>query len=769
MGGGKGGQTIGYKYFMSIHMGIGRGPLNEVVDMTAGGLSMWKDFGKDPICIGNSGKFVNIDAPELFGGEQKEGGIQGPAYFYNGSRDQVLDPPGSLIGLPSIQSSLGGDVPNFRGVTTVWFDGMVCAMNPYPKEWAFRIRRTTAGWYDDICWYPAKATIVMEGYNGELIYGMNAAHMLYEVNTNPEWGRGMPAELIDENSFTQAANQLCSEGFGLCLPWFRRESIKDFIPIVINHVGGAMYIDRETGKLTFRLIRGDYDAGALPIFGPDSGLLRVEDDDSSSEETAFNEISITGFDPVTKQDISLSVHNLASIQSVGEIISNAMEFKGLATHDLVARVAARELKAQSTGQRRFTLYLDRRGWRIKPAMPIKISWPDKGIVSMIVRVGEITDNGKEIQVKVVEDIFGLSDTTYLDPQPPVWDPPNRIPEPVSDARIFEVNWRDLYLRASESQRNAIEEGDSVVGVVAAPPEAVLTASFDLATRTSTELYEVRGQGSYTARTTLAEPLTPLATSATFDPDSMAAFMTEFSLGMVAMVGEEQIAIMLLDPVTGEAVIKRGVADTIPSSHNADDPVWLVDEDISSDYREYAAGETVFAKPLPRTSVAVLPLADAADLEIVVDQRVFRPYPPGDVKVDGQSIYALSGLYPEPVLTWAHRDRIIQADQVVGHAEGSVGPEAGVTYKVTVFAEDGVTILSEHDGIAGDTWTYDAALQAADANPEIVIMEMISQRAGMDPEIPVDSFFAYRFTVVILTDYLTIDGDVVRIDGEGIEL
>ncbi len=765
---GKGGQTIGFKYLMSLHMGLGRGPWNEIVDIRVGNLSAWKDFGNAPICIKDSGQCIYINAPELFGGDQKEGGIVGPAYVFNGMRTQTLD-MAVCPGLPSIESILGGDVPAFRGVISIWFDGEVCSMNPYPKEWSFRGRRSTAGWFNDEPWYPEKATIVMDGTNDEKVYGMNPSHMLVEVNTNPEWGRGMPMELLDENSYIYAANTLCAEGFGLCIPWFRREALKDFIPVIINHVGGAQYIDRETGKLTFRLIRNDYNPDDLPIFGPGSGLLRIEEDDSSSEETAFNEITITGFNPVTKEDINLSAHNLASQQSVEEIISNALEYRGLATHDLVARVAARELEAQSTGQRRFTCYFDRRAWRIKPAMPFKITWPDKGILEMIVRGGEITDDGNELQIKVIQDIFGMPLTTYITPSVPIWTPPNRTPAPVSDAEMFEANYRDYYLRSSESQRDALDEGDSLIGVVAAPPVGVATSSFDLATHGPGELYAVRGNGTYTSRTTLVYDIAPLDTSIFFDLDTLPGFLTYYEPGMVAMIGEEQIGITTLDDETGEAVVERGVADTIPRAHNIGDAVWLVDEEISSDFREYMSGELVNAKPLTRTSSQVLPLADATELSVTVDQRVIRPYPPGNVKVDGDSIYALAGLYPEPLLSWAHRDRITQQDQVIGHTEGSVGPEPGVYYRIEVFDFDGYASLRV-ENVTGTVWTYTYEMQYDDGNPERVIVEMVSVRPSADPSDEIESYFAYRFVVnlAVLGDFLETDGDPLESDGDPIE-
>jgi hypothetical protein len=56
--------TIGYKYYMGIHMGVCRGPVNGISKITVGGKTAWQ---------GNwtaSGAF-SIHQSGLFGGEKK--------------------------------------------------------------------------------------------------------------------------------------------------------------------------------------------------------------------------------------------------------------------------------------------------------------------------------------------------------------------------------------------------------------------------------------------------------------------------------------------------------------------------------------------------------------------------------------------------------------------------------------------------------------------------------------------------------------------------
>lgn len=756
-------QTIGYRYFFSLHMGLGRGPINEIAEIRVGDIPAYTAS----ISLADGGKLVTINKPDLFGGEKKEGGIQGPLYCYNGAANQNLQPALStgLGTLPSIASSLGGDVPNFRGVVTLWFDGMVAAMNPYPKEWSFRVRRHTAGWFDENPWYPAKARIVLYSENGGDIHAMNGAHMLYEINTNPEWGRGMPADLIDENSYIAAANQLCAEGVGLCIPWFRQENIKDFIPVIIDHIGGVQYVDRETGKLTLRLIRGGYDPEDLPLFTPDTGLLDIIDDDASSEETAYNEIVIIGFDPTTKEDIQVRVHNLAAIQSQGEIISNTIEYRGFATRTLCARAALRELKVQLP-LRKMTVMLDRRGWRIAPGMPFRISHPGKGISNMIIRAGEVNDgtltDGK-VRVKSVQDIFGMPETSFIEPPGTGWTPPDFTAVPSPEVRLYEVNWRDYYRVTSAADQDAVDAGASFVALLAKDPPGVQTQGFDVLTSLTSGSYDLSEVSTvgFTNYLTLFADIGPLDTELEVADENIVAFMQEFEAGMAVMIDDEQMEFVAFDDITRLATLKRGVADTIPAAHLADSTIWLIDDELGSNGQEYQDGETVYGKALTRTSTDVLDESAATEVSIEADQRVFRPYPPGDVKVDGDSIYdLLSVTYAEPVLTWAHRDRKLQADMLVGHVEGSVGPEPGTTYNIRVYAEDGVTLLSETDVGAVDTWTYDAALQSADGDPAEVWMELESKRDD------VASFFLYRFNLILGGEARITEDGVARVTEDG---
>jgi hypothetical protein len=79
---------------------------------------------------------------------------------------------------------------------------------------------------------------------------------------------------------------------------------------ILDHVGAVQYADLETGKLTLKLLRGDYSVDDLPVFTYDNGIIAVQDDDSASTTSNPNEIVVTWNDPVTNSDGEVRAQNL---------------------------------------------------------------------------------------------------------------------------------------------------------------------------------------------------------------------------------------------------------------------------------------------------------------------------------------------------------------------------------------------------------------------------------------------------------------------------
>lgn len=466
--------TIGYAYYFGLHMGISRGPINELVELRVAEKTAWK--GR----FTGNGR-IQINARDLFGGEKGEGGIEGPLDIYMGYDTQVS--------VPGLESMVGEARPGFRGRCTAFFDGLVCMLNPYPKAWSWRVRRTTEGW-DGAPWYPTKAKIVLtrpvaagEVTSEAEIHAMNPAHILYECLTNRDWGRGLSPTRLNGASFIEAADRLYAENFGLCLRWVRRDSLKNFIQGVIDHVGAALYSDRTTGLLTLKLIRFDYNANDLPLFDADSGLLSVEEAPVAALGPMVNEFTVAYTDPLTNKEQSVTVQNLASLQANGGTFNSIKkDYKGLPVPDLALRVAQRELRIASTGLRRFKVKLDRRAWKLAPAGLFRIRDLSRGIPDTVLRIGRIEGgtllNGT-ITITAMTDVFALPLTSYVQPAPPV---KQQSFEPMpTDSAVFEVPYASLARYVPASDFAYISNVGGYLGVVAAKPSPI-HGGFDIGIR-----------------------------------------------------------------------------------------------------------------------------------------------------------------------------------------------------------------------------------------------------------------------------------------------
>lgn len=145
MGGSSKSQTVGYKYYVGVHMVLSHGPIDRLLRVQVDERTAWQ---------GNqSGSAqISINSPELFGGESREGGIQGTMDFEVGSLTQGKN--------SYLLSKLGSLIPAFRGVTGVVLRQMYMGLNPYLKTWSFRISRVHTRQKGIAQWYDAKAEII---------------------------------------------------------------------------------------------------------------------------------------------------------------------------------------------------------------------------------------------------------------------------------------------------------------------------------------------------------------------------------------------------------------------------------------------------------------------------------------------------------------------------------------------------------------------------------------------------------------------------------
>jgi hypothetical protein len=808
--GGKGGsksQVSGYKYTMAVQMGVGRGPVNELTDIRIGDLSAWSGS----LMVSD---FQQINQPNLFGGDQKEGGIVGTFKLMMGEADQVVD---SII-TGAIEG--GFPVPGWRGVTSLFYYGQIGSNNPYPKPWKLRVNRQTAGWDGEV-WRPDLAVIPMQtapvtlitfntqphsgdgiaigdeqvdfftyltgashnvaigstaeetasrfaavcnGHSDELygvdatvsglvvslmfgdpvvvreirgnftsisqqgggVKAMNPAHILYECATNNIWGRGMPRSFIDHASFTAVAQTLISEGFGICIRWNRQEDIDRFVQIIVNTIGGVVYIDRQTGLLKLRLLRADYAPEALPIFTFENGMLEIIEDESSSSDTTYNEIIVNYIDPISGRKGQVRVQNIASFQSLGTMISTSVDYLGVPTPALAMRLAQRDLQANSADVRRMRIKFDRVGFSFAPGDVIRISAPSRGIGNLILRIGEIEEGPLEdntITVVAVQDVFSLPATSFVTPQRSFWIPPDRSARVISERLVGEMTYFDLSENLPPAELGAVTADTGVVKIFAERPGGA-AMDYVVSSKTTSEVgFVERNIAGFDAGAELVGDIGLRDTVFSFTSGSSMELVTAAIGTPIVLVSradptiQEYCRLDDIDLLTGELTVARGCIDTVLHEFKKGDKIWFQSHAPTTDFRDYSTSEIVQVKLLTRTSSEQLDAALADTDEVDIGGRQGRPYPPGNLRVNGDpyelNVVSTAG---DRELTWSHRDRITQANFLLEHSAGSTGPESGITYTIRVY--DGAdpeptTVLRVVSLIAGTSWTYTNGMDIVD--------------------------------------------------------
>jgi hypothetical protein len=682
MGGGGGGgsksTTIGYKYFLGLHVALCHG-LDEVRAIRVGEREAWKGS-----CYGGR---IDINQPELFGGEKREGGIVGAVDVLMGGPSQGQN--------DYLVRNLGSLVPAFRGVVSLVMRQMYLAsMNPYIKPWSMLVRRTSCDWY------PTRCAIGLD---------RNPAHIIYECLTNTEWGLGYPPQTIDDASFRAVADQLYAEDFGLSTTWSSQDPMEDFIGDINRHIDAVLYTHPRTGLWMLRLMRGDYDPATVPVFGPaEISELRSFARLGYAERVnqlvvKFSEVTDVG--PVER---CITIRNPAARAAQGQTVAETVEYPAITRSSVASKVATRDLRQRSAVLAKATIVGKRHLTDLLPGDVFKLHWPEYGLDAIYMRAVTIdygTPTDRKVTVEAIEDVYALAASVITSATPTGWENPVSIPQAAALRRLTEIPYYVL-VKAITGDIPAIQDAyDPKAGVVALlaakpTPDAM---SYNLVAQEGSE-YVSRGSGDWTPTGTLRANIGPQTTEFMLDTELDTHLV---HIGCIAYLGDELVMVKAL--INGGLVtVARGVLDTVPQGHPAGTRLWFcgVDglDDTGYDGTEYLEGETVKVKALTRTARGELFEAAAPLDTVTLRARAFRPYPPGNVRLNGA--YFPDVITGPLTVSWAHRDRKQQTGgTLVEQGAADIGPEAGTTYTVRVYGEGGV-LRRTVTGLTGTSWTWD---------------------------------------------------------------
>lgn len=693
-----GGQTIGYKYSMGMHMILCHGPVDKLSRIVVGEREAWGGSV-------TANTTITINKPELFGGEQKEGGIVGSVDIMMGASDQT--PNSYLI------SQLGAIMPAFRGVVSAVLRKVyVCAMSPYPKPWAFLVTRNPKSWY------PAKAVIDGSHPDGG---SANAAHIIYETLTHPDWGMGYSEAALDLSTFQAMADTLYAENFGLSFVLNSTDSIESFLYTVLTHVNGMLYTDPVTGKFAVKLLRYDYDPSALPLYN-ESNIIALDNYERPAFGEMVNEVVVTYRPKGKTEDATVTLQDLASVQAQEGVISQTVNYPGIDNADNAARVAMRDVRQKSTPLARVKLRVNRAAWDLTIGKCFRFAWAEHKVVNLVIRVlninlGDLND--QTIIIDGVEDVFGLPVATYLTDQPSLWTNPVQAPGVVSPRKVFEATYWDLARGLDPANFESLQVSSTFISSAGGAP-TYAASNYELWTHPGSSSFVKADNEEFCPHGVLVTTIG--RTNNTFTVTLKGGDFTNFPVGGYAIIEDEIVRVDSVNLTTGVVVVGRGCLDTTPQAHNAGAAVLFAMGYLGFDTNEYASGETVSAKLLTRTPTGLLSQSAAPTDSVVTVGRQGRPYPPGNLRINGLS-YPLS-VNDTMTITWAHRDRTQQLATLVDYTTGNIGPEVGVTYSARLLRASDNAVLTSAANITGTTWAPPIYAQGE------YIAEVWAVRAGL---------------------------------------
>lgn len=670
-------QTVGYKYYLGVHMVFCHGPIDKITRIEFDDKAAW---------TGNAtGGSISVSAESLFGGEEREGGVSGTFDIDMGGDSQT---PNSYL-----VSKLGALVPGFRGVVSAVLRQAYLGMNPYLKRPAFWGQRILVRQNGIAQWYIAKAAIGQD---------MNPAHIIRECLTDPDWGMGYPEADIDDTSFQAAADQMYSESMGMSLLWDRSVTLEEFIQEVLKHIDGSLFVDRTSGKFVLKLARGGYDIGTLLVLD-ESSVDKISDFKRNTIGELINSVTVVYWDASTGKNNSVTVQDIALAAQQQSVVSTTKQFPGFTNGTIATKVAARSLKALSVPIASGTIYANRKAASLNIGDVFVLSWPRYGISQLVMRVANVELGALDsnvVKISAVEDVFALSSAIYAPPPPSGWTDPSNDPTPCLYHCVIEAPFWELCQRIGEHDARSIPTTAGFVVATGVRPTSD-SGNAKLYTNPTNTAYEEAGTVDFCPTAVLTAAITP---NQTVIPISGGIDLDIVKINTYAIIDNELVVVTAIS--SSSMTVGRGVLDTVPVVHALGARVFFPDVYFETDTVEYATGEVAQIKLLPTTAKGTLAEGSAPAQTVTIQARSSKPYPPQKLRINTQA-------YPDTVrgdqnitVTWVHRDRLQQTATLVDTEAASIGPEANTTYTCRLLTAAG-SVLVTHAGLTGvvtDTFT-----------------------------------------------------------------
>lgn len=553
---------------------------------------------------------------------------------------------------------------------------------------------------------------------------INPVHKIREILTD-DTAMNKPEASVNDINFTKAADRIFDEGLGIS--WsITEKSCVDAINELCYHIEAGIRVNRQTGLYEMVLFRDNWFVEDEIHTISENKIKSIQYEITNADEV-INQVNVNFYDRANIKNSSFSISENGLIQTLGRVNAETLDFPYFMNMRNAEIVANWKLKQLSTGAFKgsFTTgWREARKWNRYDL--IRLPWSKRWTGTILVRIMSINLGGptnNEVTIEYIEVVpsTGMMNTTI------VADDPIDKPLPPQDCQYepFEMPYYLAVMALGQRKVDdelAYDSNVGLVGVVAEQPQSnSLYAIMKTHNGIEGEEWLRAASIQYSATADFDQIISKTSTSFTVTnwkkiANVPAGTLIKCGRDWLGTPGEWMV-FQGVDLDTGVVSVKRGALDTPPQEWGPGSKLYFCGNDVAFDETEYVSGEEVLVSALTTTPSGVL--AHGGSIPIEMKARAIRPYPPANVKINGE--YWLGEIETDLVLTWVDRNRVQQTGgEIIGWYEGGVILESGTAYQLilTELDENQVELRAQNINL-GTLNTYTFSTSTMNANTRTI--------------------------------------------------
>lgn len=293
---------------------------------------------------------------------------------------------------------------------------------------------------------------------------------LFNNTDNEKLNRLVKAELLQDNVWVDLKEVIKfsggddGEGLGLSILITNVQEVNNTLNQIMEHINAVKYTDPSTGKLTFKLIRDDYDVDKIPKLSI-SNCKSCTFNRLDWTETVSN-VVVSFTDASSKYEtVTVPAFDPANAIITKKVASKTYDFPLVTKASLAYKLAQREQGTNGYPLATATIETNRTCANMNIGDAFMLSWMPYGVKSMIMRVVDI-DKGQlvdgKITITAIEDIYGFKANSTSIPDGGGWQEIVLYPTGVSY-----YDFKELPYEITKSR-------DTFVSALAARPTTITT-------------------------------------------------------------------------------------------------------------------------------------------------------------------------------------------------------------------------------------------------------------------------------------------------------